>query len=433
MSFLSLAFLVLSSTNAQASCVGINIEGALSCAAQGQGRVMNATPNDMDGYTCAYGNQPGPDHIWEIVCPTTGAMEITMSGIDCDMDLYAVTDCDEAAGCRAGSANVGLLDEVVQFNCVAGYTVQVVVEGWAFAFGGLDSCDPGEGNYTLTVDGNQPGCLGNPAEDCSNGMDDDQDGDIDCADSDCAAQPACNLNENCSNGIDDNFNGLTDCADSQCFAQPFCCDDDSDGFEDDLCGGTDCDDAVFDGSDMDSDGYPDACDNCASVFNNNQADDDGDGWGNLCDICPGASDAVDGDSDGTPDGCDNCPGFPDTEDADSDTVPDGCDRCPGGDDRVDSDGDTTPDFCDLCNGGDDRVDANGNGVPDLCDQSNDTESPSPSGDDPGETVTPEEEGKKGLGKLLPGFCGCQTGSPSGGSVWWLLAGLLVALRRRPTS
>ena len=420
---------LLFSTTAEANCAFVTTEGALSCGVPQVDRVLNADGNQLDNYSCGYANQAGPDHTWDLVCPATGVMEVTLSGLDCDMDLYAVADCDPNAGCRTGSANIGLTDEVIQFVCVAGFTVQVVVEGWAYANGGLDSCDPGEGNYTLTVDAGQPGCA--ESEDCANGADDDSDGDIDCADADCAADPVCNIPENCTNGIDDNFNGQVDCADSQCFAQAYCCDDDGDGFEDELCGGNDCDDGSFDDSDDDNDGFSDGCDNCPELFNINQIDDDGDGAGNICDTCPDGSDAVDSDQDGTPDGCDLCQGFSDTADQDGDTSPDGCDLCPGGDDRVDSDGDTTPDFCDLCNGGDDRVDANGNGTPDLCDQGSPSDNPSPStGDD--DAVVPEDEGQKGFAKLIPDFCGCQTtGGPSGWMGLWMLAAVMVARRRRP--
>jgi len=445
------------STNAQANCALVSTEGNLTCGGQVNGRVLGADPSDMTGYTCAYANQPGPDHTWDLICPATGQMTVTMSNLDCDMDLYAVSDCDPISGCATGSANVGLADEVIVFNCVAGYTAQIVVEGWAYAFwGGVDNCDAGDGNYTLTVDGGEPGCqaaedcangldddgdgladcadsdcFANPVcqENCANGADDDLDGDIDCADSDCTGHPICNIQEDCTNGVDDNFNGLVDCDDSQCFPEAFCCDDDDDGFEDEACGGNDCDDSTFDASDVDSDGFSDGCDNCPEHFNFNQLDDDGDGSGNQCDACPEGSDAVDEDSDGVPDACDECPGASDTADEDADETPDGCDLCPGFDDREDADGDTVADGCDECAGGDDRIDIDGNGTPDLCDAADPGDIPSPDGDDDDSTELTEDEGKKGLGKLVPNFCGCQTTAPGGSTGWLLLIGLVAAMRR----
>jgi hypothetical protein len=54
---------------------------------------------------------------------------------------------------------------------------------------------------------------------CSDGIDNDSDGKIDCADSDCAAYCVA---EACQDGIDNNLNGLIDCADPACAADASC-------------------------------------------------------------------------------------------------------------------------------------------------------------------------------------------------------------------
>ena len=63
-------------------------------------------------------------------------------------------------------------------------------------------------------------CGGGGNEECTNGGDDDGDGDVDCDDTDCAGNPECpptgGGNENCSNGRDDDGDGDIDCADSDC-------------------------------------------------------------------------------------------------------------------------------------------------------------------------------------------------------------------------
>ena len=103
--------------------------------------------------------------------------------------------------------------------------------------------------------------------------------------------------------------------------------------------------------DSDSDGIPDACDNCPVTANPFQEDGDFDGIGDGCDNCaldanPGQEDF---DSDGAGDACDNCtllangPAFPDA----------------GGNSQLDTDGDG---YGNLCDG-----DFNNNGIVDGAD------------------------------------------------------------------
>ncbi|MCB9850200.1 MAG: VCBS repeat-containing protein [Phycisphaerales bacterium] len=80
-------------------------------------------------------------------------------------------------------------------------------------------------------------------------------------------------------------------------------DDDSDGVPDacDQCPG------IADGADSDSDGTPDNCDNCPALANADQADCDGDGIGDACVIadCTGSALCMDCNNNGIPDGCPN--------------------------------------------------------------------------------------------------------------------------------
>ncbi len=69
-----------------------------------------------------------------------------------------------------------------------------------------------------------PGFVNVVPEMCDNGIDDDNDGQVDCTDSDCSEEPICAqpLMEICSNGHDDDNDGQSDCADGDCLADPFC-------------------------------------------------------------------------------------------------------------------------------------------------------------------------------------------------------------------
>lgn len=58
---------------------------------------------------------------------------------------------------------------------------------------------------------------------CSNHLDDDGDGLIDCEDPDCAGTEACEkTSATCENGIDDDRNGTLDCRQESCRALPIC-------------------------------------------------------------------------------------------------------------------------------------------------------------------------------------------------------------------
>jgi hypothetical protein len=81
--------------------------------------------------------------------------------------------------------------------------------------------------------------------------------------------------------------------------------------------------------DGDGDGIGDACDNCISHSNLDQADSDGDGVGDACDVCSLIThpDQTDADGDGIGDLCDNCldSANPDQADQDGDGMGDLCD------------------------------------------------------------------------------------------------------------
>jgi hypothetical protein len=64
------------------------------------------------------------------------------------------------------------------------------------------------------------------AESCTDGTDNDCDGDVDCDDSDCSADPACQVctpvAESCTDDTDNDCDGDVDCDDSDCSDDPSC-------------------------------------------------------------------------------------------------------------------------------------------------------------------------------------------------------------------
>jgi len=228
-------------------------------------------------------------------------------------------------------------------------------------------------------------------DDCPAGCDDaDQDGfpDQACGGSDCddandRVHP--NAVESCNDGLDNNCDSRVDDEDTTA-CPPGCADADGDGYPDQACGGTDCDDAVaevnpgametcFDQTDNNCDGLTDAEDHLSCPHG--CLDGDGDGYvafacgGADCDdtapdIHPQATEQCD-------DGVDNnCDGLIDDEDAIS------CPPCPdldgdghtdvtcGGDDCADSDPQIHPGAAEVC---DDGADNNCNGLTDMADTS----------------------------------------------------------------
>ncbi|MEZ4241732.1 MAG: M4 family metallopeptidase [Myxococcota bacterium] len=75
-------------------------------------------------------------------------------------------------------------------------------------------------NVTLTA--SYAGGTGGPVEVCDDGIDNDGDGAVDCADSDCATDPACVVPEVCDDGIDNDGDGAIDCDDLDCAGDPVC-------------------------------------------------------------------------------------------------------------------------------------------------------------------------------------------------------------------
>jgi len=110
------------------------------------------------------------------------------------------------------------------------------------------------------------------------------------------------------------------------------------------------------GVDTDSDGIPNACDNCRFAFNPTQQDTDHDGIGNTCDNCIAVSNPsqADLDADQRGDVCDNCSSSynPFQDDYDIDRVGDACDNCifDSNPDQSDIDSDFEGDVCDLNDG-----------------------------------------------------------------------------------
>jgi hypothetical protein len=109
--------------------------------------------------------------------------------------------CDDNSG--AGSRSL------IRRDMAASEQVVVVVDGWS---------QFSRGTYVLDINLVGPVCTETA---CNDGLDDDEDGLIDCEDPDCAAAPHC-YESSCSDGVDNDGDGQIDCSDTECFADPLC-------------------------------------------------------------------------------------------------------------------------------------------------------------------------------------------------------------------
>ena len=159
--------------------------------------------------SCGDGGREAPERAFRWQAPTAGTYRFTTAGSVYDTLLYLMRSCAGGELVCNDDVGGGVQSEVV-YRLRAGQRVIVVVDGFG----------RGEGPFNL-------GIQRAPASEagfCRDGIDNDADGPTDCADSDCAADPACcrPRPEICDNGRDDDCDLAADCADANCRFAPNC-------------------------------------------------------------------------------------------------------------------------------------------------------------------------------------------------------------------
>jgi hypothetical protein len=175
---------------------------------------------------------------WE--APIRARYIFNTAGSTFDTVLYALAnDCDGAELiCRDNTG--GSTSSRFARNLEAGDRLILVVDGAGTASGayrlniipsevgycsdGLDNDFDGQTDCDDTQCERLPMCCVPVAEICGNGSDDDCDRLVDCADPNCASSPLCCTPspENCTNAADEDCDGLIDCVDPDCSADPAC-------------------------------------------------------------------------------------------------------------------------------------------------------------------------------------------------------------------
>ncbi|HMG14159.1 MAG TPA: PKD domain-containing protein, partial [Saprospiraceae bacterium] len=109
-------------------------------------------------YNSPFGpNYSGPEKIYRFIATENGTVNISLSGLSDDLDLFVLDNCDINSTCGATnnlSHNSDNQDEFVSFNAVKGQDYYIVIDGWEGAIS----------NYTLELECVPPVC--NPCGEC---------------------------------------------------------------------------------------------------------------------------------------------------------------------------------------------------------------------------------------------------------------------------
>jgi hypothetical protein len=148
----------------------------------------------IDAYACSTWDATGPELAYSFTPTESGPVYAALTDIEegQDLDIYILRDLGN--GCSSDDC-FSFANADIQFDVVAGDTYYIVVDGYYGAAGSFAlelSCDPvSPGDDDDTVGPGDDDDAATTPEDCADGIDNDADGAVDCADADCANDPSC--------------------------------------------------------------------------------------------------------------------------------------------------------------------------------------------------------------------------------------------------
>jgi len=123
------------------------VDGVVGCDNTINGTTVGGV-NTNQSWACANWETTGPEAVYTFVPSEDGAVTVTLTNLNADLDLFVTTELDggcEPSNCAAGGSQ-DLADETITFDAFAGVTYTVVADGW----------DGAASSFTLTTDCPEP-------------------------------------------------------------------------------------------------------------------------------------------------------------------------------------------------------------------------------------------------------------------------------------
>jgi hypothetical protein len=190
-----------------ATCVSLGFDGGtLVCDAACSFDTSGCTLEGCGDGVIELGEECDGTHFGGVTCQSLGfAGGLLLCTGTCRLDTSSCAD-------PCGNSAIDAGEECDGAN-LAGETCQ----GLGFIGGDLD-CTP-------TCDFDTSDCIAGGAENCTNGVDDDGNGQCDCLDAACSTEIPCLMGgpeTTCDDGVDNDHDCLVDCDDSDCLGSPTC-------------------------------------------------------------------------------------------------------------------------------------------------------------------------------------------------------------------